>query len=61
MDALSLEVLVKPVLAPLHPGDRIDYRFKRLTPRGLINAGIGTAEVMGTTEESALIKSETRP
>ncbi len=51
----------KADLAKLHPGDWLDYRLKQLTPGGLVDAGIATAQVVGTTDESALIKSERHP
>lgn len=47
----------KEEITMLQAGDEIDYRTKALTPRGLVDGGIETAQMVGTTQESALIKS----
>jgi len=51
----------KTDIALLQAGDEIDFTTKALTPRGLVDAGIDTALVIGTTQESALIKSTKFP
>ena len=51
----------KTDIALLQAGDIIDYTAKVLTPRGLVPGGIGTARIVGTTQESALIKSTKYP
>jgi hypothetical protein len=48
-------------LSLLRAGDLIDYRTKQRTPRGLIDAGIQRAQVVGVTGNSALIKSRSHP
>lgn len=51
----------KDEIALLQAGDEIDYTTKALTQRGLVPGGIETARIVGTTQESALIKSTKFP
>lgn len=51
----------KEDLALIRDGDLIHFTTKVLTPQGMQNGGIDAAEVIGKTEQSALIRSKQHP